>query len=265
MLIDWFTVGAQVVNFLVLVWLLKRLLYKPILLAVEAREKRIARDLADAGAKLAEVERTREELERKNAEFDSQRAMLLGKATEEAAAERRRLLDEARKAADAQSARRQETLQTEARNLGLTIRRRTQQEVFAIARKTLTDLASASLEERMTETFIRRLGAIDGEVKAAFAAALGAGSVPAVVRSAFDLPAEQRTAIKKAVDATFSGEFPLRFETAADLIGGIELVADGRKVAWSVSEYLASLEGSVAEILQAKESSLPKVPGPQSP
>ena len=42
MLIDWFTVGAQVLNFLILVWLLKRFLYRPILHAIDAREQRIA-------------------------------------------------------------------------------------------------------------------------------------------------------------------------------------------------------------------------------
>ena len=51
MLIDWFTIGAQVLNFLILVWLLKRFLYKPILHAIDAREKRIAKELADADAK----------------------------------------------------------------------------------------------------------------------------------------------------------------------------------------------------------------------
>ena len=166
MLIDWFTVGAQALNFIILVWLLKRFLYKPILHAVDAREMLIAKELADASAKMAEAKKAHDEFEHKNAEFDSQRAALLAKATDEATAERLRLLDEARKAADAQNAKRQETLRTEARNLSQAIRRRTQQEVFAIARKALTDLASASLEERMAETFIRRLGAMDGKAKA---------------------------------------------------------------------------------------------------
>ena len=208
MLIDWFTVGAQALNFIVLVWLLKRFLYKPILHAVDAREKRIAKELADAGAKMAEAEKKRDEFEHKNAEFDSQRATLLGKATEEAAAERQRLLEEARKTADVQSAKRQETLHSEARNLSQAIRRRTQQEVFAIARKALTDLASASLEERMAEMFIRRLTAMDGKAKAGLAEALRAASDPAVVRSAFDLSPEQRTAIQKAIDEHVLGRVP---------------------------------------------------------
>ncbi len=53
MLIDWFTVGAQALNFLILVWLMKRFLYRPILHAIDAREKPIAGELADAVGKLA--------------------------------------------------------------------------------------------------------------------------------------------------------------------------------------------------------------------
>src|SRR5476651_623805 len=263
MLIDWFTVGAQALNFIVLVWLLKRFLYKPILHAVAAREKRIAKELADAGAKMAEAEKKRDEFERKNAEFDSQRTTLLGKATDEAAAERQRLLEEGRKTADVQSAKRQETLRTEARNLSQAIRGRTQQEVFAIARKALTDLASASLEERMAEMFIRRLKTMDGKAKTSLAEALKAASDPAVVRSAFDLPAEQHAAIQKAVDDTFSGKFRLWFVTEADLIGGIELAANGQKIAWSISEYLTSLEDSIAEISKAKAKHQTKAKPPE--
>src|SRR5450432_376915 len=106
MLIDWFTVGAQALNFLMLVWLLRRFLYKPILNAIDAREKRIAAELADAAAKKAEAKKERDDFQQKNEEFDQQRATLLSKAMDEAKADRGRLLDEARKAADALSAKR---------------------------------------------------------------------------------------------------------------------------------------------------------------
>jgi hypothetical protein len=88
MLIDWFTVGAQVINFLVLVWLLKRFLYRPILDAIDAREQRIAAELADADAKRAEAKQERETFQHKNEEFDEQRAALLAQATDEAKTER---------------------------------------------------------------------------------------------------------------------------------------------------------------------------------
>jgi F-type H+-transporting ATPase subunit b len=252
MLIDWFTVGAQVLNFLILVWLMKRFLYKPILNAIDAREKRIAKELADADATKAEASKERDEFQHKNEEFDQQRAALLSKATDEAKTERERLLDEARMAADALSAKRQQSLANDARNLNEAITRRTQDEVFAIARKALTDLATTSLEERMGKVFTRRLRELNGEAKAGFAESLKTASEPALVRSAFELPTEQRAAIQKTLNATFSADIHLRFETAPDLVSGIELTSNGQKVAWSIAEYLASLEQGVGELLKAK-------------
>ena len=258
MLIDWFTVCAQALNFLILAWLMKRFLYKPILDAIDAREKRIAAELADADAKRAEAQKERDEFQLKNQEFDQQRAALLSKATDEVKVERQRLLDEARKAADALSARRQETLRNDAHNLNQALSRRTQQEVFAIARKALTDLATTSLEERLGEVFTRRLRQMDGKAKGCVADALKTAAGPALVRSAFDLPTEQRAAIQNALNETFSAEVRVRFETAPDLVSGIELSTNGQKVAWSIADYLTSMEKAVGEILNGQPAQTAK-------
>ena len=257
MLIDWFTVGAQVLNFLILVWLLKRFLYKPILHAIDARERRIATELADADAKKAEAKKERDEFQHKNEEFDQQRAALLNQATDEAKAERQRLLDESRQAADGLRAKRQDALKREQQSLNDEITRRAREEVFAIARKTLTDLAGTSLEERMSEVFTRRLRELNNEAKECLAKALKASSDPVLVRSAFDLPAEQRAAIQDAINETFSTEIHVRFETAPDLVSGIELTTNGQKVAWSIADYIASLEKGVGELLNKQAKSEP--------
>jgi F-type H+-transporting ATPase subunit b len=252
MLIDWFTVGAQALNFLILVWLLKRFLYKPILDAVDAREERIAAELADADAKKAEAQKQREAFDLKNEAFDRQRADLMSQATSDAKAERQRLLNDARKEADALSAKRREALRSDARNLDEAICRRTQQEVFAIARKALADLATDSLEARMVWVFIGRLHAMDGKAKEDLAEAVKAKPGSALVRSAFDLPAAQRATLQTALEETFPGVAPVRFETAPDLVGGIEFTANGRKIAWSISDYLVSLKKGVDELLKQK-------------
>ncbi len=259
MLIDWFTVGAQALNFLILVWLLKRYLYRPILGAIDARESRIAAELADADKKKAEAKAERDTFQAKNEAFDQARAALLSKATEEASAERQRLFSEAREAADALSAKRHEALQSDARNLNGALRRRTQKEVFAIARKALADLATTSLEERIGEVFTRRLREMNGPAKTSLGEALKTSAAPALVRSAFDLPADQRAAIQNAINETFSADVRLRFETAADVVSGIELSANGQKVAWSIAEYLASLEQSVTDLLKEKDKADTKV------
>jgi len=249
MLIDWFTVAAQAINFLILVWLLKRFLYKPILNAVDTREKLIAAELADAAAKKTEAQKESDEFRKKNEEFDQQRAALLNKATDEAKAEQARLLDEARKAAQALSAKRQEILLQDAQNLNQAIARRTRDEVFAITRKALTDLATVSLEERLGEIFTRRLREVDGKAKESLAVALKTAADPALVRSTFDLPAEQRAAVQNALNETFSAEIRIRFETSPDLVSGIELTTNGQKVGWSIADYLTSMENGVGELL----------------
>jgi len=252
--------------------LLKRFLYKPILHAIDAREKRIASALADADAKKAEAQQERDEFQHKNEAFDQQRAALLSQATDEANAERLRLLDQARQMADALRGERQDALKREQQSLNDEIARRTREEVFAIARKTLTDLAATSLEERVIEVFTRRLRELDHEAKEGLAKVLKTSSDPVLVRSTFELPAEQRAAIQNALNETFSADIRVLFETAPDVISGIELSANGRKVAWSIADYLASLEKSVGELLseqskpraepEARPKSETKLPAP---
>jgi F-type H+-transporting ATPase subunit b len=255
MLIDWFTVIAQAVNFLVLVWLLKRFLYQPILNALDAREKRIAAELADADRKEAEAIAERDEYKRKNEEFDAQRAALLSKATDEAGTERQRLLDAARKDADSLRDKQQESMRSEYQHLTEELARRTQAEVFAIARKALADLAGENLEERMTGVFVQHLRELNSDEKGRLAAMFKSPYQPALVRSAFELAPQQRTAIESAIKETLAATATARFEVVPNLVCGIELVIQGQKVAWSIADYLTSLEKDVNELLKVRHGS----------
>ncbi len=249
MLIDWFTVGAQVLNFVILVGLMKRFLYQPVLDAIAARERRIADQIADATAKQTLAATERKTFEDKTAAFDQQRAGLLDKAKAEATAEGLRLADEAQKTAAVLAAQRQMALATQAAHLQQLIAGRSAQEVFAVARKTLADLACVSLEERMVDVFVRRLGQLPDAARSTLENAVKASVDPALVRSHFELPAAQRLTIREAINAAFSADVPLRFDIAADAVCGIELSAGGQKLAWTISEYLNDLEHAVAALL----------------
>src|ERR1700722_9359511 len=137
MLIDWFTVGAQAVNFIILVWLLKRFLYKPILNAIDAREKRIAAELAAAGAREVQARKSHDEFDDKNKKFDQDRDALMTKATLEIKAEHDRLLDEARKAADALLSEQRTAARKDATALMDQMTRLAAAEVFDVARRAL--------------------------------------------------------------------------------------------------------------------------------
>ena len=107
-----------------------------------------------------------------------------------------------------------------------------------------------TLDERVAALFVRRLGALEPAVLTSLASGLDAGAPRATVRTAFEPSALQRETLRGAVgtalspgrkDATGS-TIDVVFETAPDLLGGIELVVGGRKLEWNVSEYMDALE-----------------------
>jgi F-type H+-transporting ATPase subunit b len=228
---------------------LKRFLYQPILDAIDARELRIARELADAETKMAEARREREEFERKNQEFAKEREALVSQMRDEIFVKRQKLLDDAHRAADATMAKRHEALKRARQALGDEIRRQAQDQVFSIARKALHDLADAGLEVSIVNAFARRVRELDGKAQRELAEALTASSDPAKVRSAFELPAAQQKSIRQSLEETFAADVPIIFETAPDVIAGIELTVGGRKLAWSIDDYLRLLEKNIGQLV----------------
>lgn len=252
MLIDWFTVSAQAINFLILIWLLKRFLYKPILGAMDAREQKIAAQLRDAATQKTEAEKERESLRLARAEFETQREELLKKVADEAEITRKRLSNEVRQEIDAGRTKWRSTLRQEQDALRAELTSRAQREIFAIARQTLRDLAGKELEQQIATVFVRQLNALNGDEKDRLVAILKMSHQPAVVRSAFDLSQSERAEIENAITEALVPDLAVRFETASNLLGGIELGANGHKISWSISGYLSSLERSIRDVLEEK-------------
>jgi F-type H+-transporting ATPase subunit b len=268
MSIDWFTFAAQLLNFILLVWLLKRFLYRPIQDAIVAREKRISAELANAAAVEAEAQQERDKFQHSSEELQQQREALLAEARRKAQAEYERLLDEAREASDAIGRKRMQSLRDSVENLQQTIGRRVQQEVFAISRKVLAELSSESLQERMTTAFVSHLRALDAKQKSSLRAVFDSAREKLLLRSAFELSPQQRQAIQQVLGELAGADIEPRIEIVPDLVGGIELVADGHKLAWSISDYLLSLKKGVSEILPPEDDAKPSVradePGQQA-
>jgi F-type H+-transporting ATPase subunit b len=245
MKINWFTVIAQIVNFLVLVWLLKRFLYKPILKGIADREKLIASQLKDAELKKAEANKERDDFQKKNLDFEQQLAAKMNMAIEEVKTERQKLLEEARTESNLLRSNLGKALRDDEQNMSQEIARKTQEEVFAIARKTLVDLSSLSLEEQTINIFISRVAGLRDEQRKEFIAAFGTQALPFLIRSAFELPPVQRSEIEKAVKEVIATKVGFQYETSPELVSGIEMNANGYKLSWNISDYLDSLKHSI--------------------
>lgn len=257
MLIDWFTVIAQTVNFLVLVWLLKRFFYRPILNALDAREKHIAMELAEASAKKLEADRERNEFQLKTHELEQQRAALLRKAFEEAGIERQRLMAAASEDAAKRRAKWEETWNREYQGLGDALARKTCTEIIATTRKVLSDLAGATLEAHIVNVFVQRVRELSADQRAqlvspfqADPAAPPTATLGWVIRTGFDLSPEQKKNIEQVLQENLLSNKRIRFMTEPSLIAGIELVAKGHKLAWTIADHLASMERELERFLQ---------------
>ena len=252
MQINWFTVIAQVINFLVLVWLLKRFLYKPILNAIDEREKKITGQLKDADDKKAAATKEQDDFNKKNTDFDQQKKALMDKAVADTNAQRDKLLQDAKDEANTLRSSLEKAVKESQQNDELANADKTQKQVFAITKKLLKEMASSNLEDQSVNTFNKRLSSLSEEEKKKFRDAFKANTNTILVRSAFDLSAPQQAAINTAVNDVLATNSTLQFKTSPELISGIELSTNGYKLAWSFADYLHSLQNNLDEMKKNK-------------
>ena len=248
MKINWFTLIAQVINFLVLMWLLKRYLYKPVLKAIDERENKIRAQLKDAENQKAEAKKEREEFLQKNETFDRQKNDRKQQMLADLEKEAQQRREQTRNEVNALREKLEKALEAEQRSKSLEISKKVTEEAFAIARKTLTDIASGSLEEQTVKYFIQRIAMLSPEAKKQFMAAIHSG--PVHIRSAFELSPAQRQDLKRSVSGILGSTYDFEFTTAPELISGIELSANGYKLSWNISEYLSNLKNDFSDKLE---------------
>ena len=249
MLIDWFTVIAQIFNFLVLVYLLKRFLYKPIIKAMDGREQRIAGRLEEADKREEEARQELEQYEQRNRELHSQREALVSQMKEDVESQRKELVSKARYQVDAIRTNWYDAVEREKESFFQDLRERTGKHTYAVARRALKDLANVELEQHIVRVFIERLRNLDEEERRALKESVQKSKQEVTVISAFEILQEASQDIERVLREYLSDPVDLRFETSPDVVCGIELRVQGRKIAWSVPDYLDGLETMLAKVL----------------
>jgi len=256
--IDWKTVAFQIVNFLVLLVLLKKLLYGRLIAAMDAREARIAASLDEAAQKQKDAEAKGAELQRRTDELAAQRDDLLAEAQAAAETARKKLVEQARADADRARAQWLEAVAREKEGFLQDLRQRASAQALAVARKALADLADAELEGRIAERFLAQIEHLDDADRQRLADAIAKtqdaeGRRHVLVRSAFDLNDDQRQRLGEAIGRHIEPDVRVDFATAGDVVGGLELSAGGTQLAWSLGHYLADLEDDLRTALEAEE------------
>lgn len=246
MLIDWFTVAAQIVNFLILIWLLKRFLYGPILRAMDQREARIRERLQAAERKRTEAEEEAEGYREKQREIEDRREQFLAEAQQAAERYRKQLVGKARDEADETRRTWQQEVVREQREFLQELRRRTGAEVIEVTRKALADLTGEDLGDRLAEVFVQRLKRLGQQEVEAWRR--GARDRSVQVQASFELTGSVKARLTRAVHEVCGKEAEVQYLTGGEGFG-VHLSAGDLRMEWGSKAYLDGLEQSLSELL----------------
>lgn len=243
MSIDWITVAAQIANFLVLVLLLKRFLYRPILDGIDARETEITNRMQEAVKAKEQAEATGAEYHSKERALDVAQAEMSETIRKSAEEKRDALLAEAHQRMEQEQASWQSHLDEEAHKFTTKMHRVGASALLSLTRKALTDLADETLEERMAHHLVQQIRPMAPELRSA----TGKADV-SLVTSHEPLP----KSTQKKFTAELKGVFPdvsVKFDTDADQAPGLVLRMGGAQLAWTVDSYIDGLEALIGRQL----------------
>ncbi len=251
MALDWWTLALQVFNFLVLVWLLQRFLYRPARRVIEERRAREEAALTEARRLQEEAAAKEAELEARAKALEAERAKLREAMRGEIESERERIMDEARREAAELLAGTRKTLEEERRRLleGL------KAEIAALA----TDLARRILEELrgplLDEVFFARLerhllDMAEAERRELLGAAEGEAARLRVV-TATPAGEKRRRDWRNRLERIFGAALTLDFAEEPALVAGVELDFAATRLSFSLSGLLDRARGELVADVEA--------------
>lgn len=252
MQLDWFTLVAQVVNFLILLYLLKRFLYGPIVEAMEQRDQKIKARLQEAQEKRSQAEEQAEQYQQQRQELEAMRTERMTDLKREIEQRRKELLHQAQAEIQEQKKDWQTALQQEQDAFLQDLYQQLGDEATEIARRALKDLADLEVEQRVAALFYKHLQELDPDHKSDIGNALRSSKDKAVIRSAFELRQKtQQSLIQQVQEQLLDGDaFDPDFQTSPELISGIELKVDGYQVSWNMHDYLIGLRSRVRQSIR---------------
>jgi len=249
--IDWLTAGAQVINFLILVWLLKRFLYGPIIKAMDEREARIAARLRDAEESQRNAAAQAELLTKERKNLADHREQLIEEAQGEARAERSRLLAAARQEVrdnhDAWLA----ALERDQDEVIAGLRAEAVEGVNEVVRATLADVARTDLEPQVVAVFLERLTGLSDDEKDRFVEAARASDRQVLITTAHDLSSALRDRVRHAMRELAGGDIEIRFARDPAMALGVRATAGSQTLTWSIDSYLDDFQDRITKELAA--------------
>jgi len=233
----WSTFVLEIINFLVLVWILKRFLYKPVLAVIAARRQSVEQQLAQARATADEASALKDQYTGRLREMEAERRKAREDLARDIDAERaRRLADltatlehekkKARVADERRQAEQQRALEQKALQQGATF-----------SSRLLAQAAGPELESRLLQMLVDELASLTEAQRTQLREQWGEQAGVIDVASAFDLSAAQRAQLTSSLHALVDAAEP-RFRRDPALIAGLRIEIGAWVLAMNVRDEL---------------------------
>lgn len=252
MSINWLEVIASIINFLVLLFLLRRFLYGPIVKVMDEREQKIIGREAAAAGLAGRAEEEAAAYREKRALFKAQQEELLDEARRAAAAEQSSLTAAARREVDEKRRQWHEALEQEKESFARELRHRVAAQACLVARRCLEDLADTRLEEKAWDHFLKKLGTMPPENLNLLKEALLAAEAVSI-SSAFALNDQKLEELGARILELTTVRPAFHYRQEPELICGLELEAAGHRIAWNMESHLGDIEQEILKSLDAME------------
>jgi len=244
MLIDWPTVIFQVINFLILIALLKRFLYGPIIRAMDEREKKIAQSLAQAAMAEKVAGEHASRLASDHEEFARNRVNMQQAARREIDTWKHESIERLKSEINDQKINWQKSLEEEKEAFLQKLKISISQQVFQVARKAFTDLANEQLETRLIDTFLEK---IDQELAAIEKEKTAHETVRII--SGFPLHQNEKERLQQGLTSFFPQQENFHFQEDPSLGFGLRLLAGNHKWEWNLNRYMLDIEDEILKTM----------------
>ncbi len=252
MSIDWITVVAQIANFLVLVWLLKRFLYRPILDGIDAREAEIAKRMGAAEEAQKKADAAAAQYNQQQEQLLAHQETLVDQALKDSESQRDELLADARAKLEQELSDWHKQQERERQKFTTVLRRAGAATMLELTRKALHDLADQTLEDAIIRHVGRQLQPI--AVKLTEAAG---GSTEAEATTHEPLSTAASDQLKAEIEHLLPGT-SLSFSTDSEQAPGLILRVGGAQVAWTIDSYTDELAAVLHERIAVSASTRTK-------
>lgn len=237
--LNWSTFLLEIVNFLVLLWILKRFLYRPIISVLETRRQKIEQSLSEASAHHQQAVELEQQYNNRLKNWEREKQQLKESLQQELQSERSQQLKNLQAELDSE---REKTAVVEQRHLQESLRlyqQNSHKQAAVFASRLLREVASEDLESRLFDLCLKALDALDEAQKNTLHDACEASSASITVTSAYPLSEAKQQQLQSRLDKLCDQSVSVKYTRDTELVAGLRLHIGASVVGLNLQDELS--------------------------